>query len=306
MMKKLLSVLCCLFLTTIMASCANTSNLDNNMEKERLPESTKDYVIYYYPSAGKLLKDEQETTDVTFENAETKVFSFSSKTEINKPHDAEDQRSFELNGKTYSLEYSKTYETALSSSNSLKSYSLFNSYRSATVRADTRVETNELLMFTILDENELIVAGDVTKDEAKAIAESTFLSLYGDKSKSEYTYEDTVYTDSELVVQYTVVYRKYVWGTPTNDTIQISVNMKGDVVGVNAKSMGMFSLAEEQLSKDSISDALSMLNKTFSGEWGIGTTMLVLDAEGNYYISAQLSRNVSGELEAVLVYINVI
>lgn len=107
-------------------------------------------------------------------------------------------------------------------------------------------------------------------------------------------------------MQYTVVYRKYVWGTPTNDTIQISVNMKGDVAGVNAKSMGMFSLAEEQLSKDSISDALSMLNKTFSGEWGIGTTMLVLDAEGNYYISAQLSRNVSGELEAMLVYINVI
>lgn len=49
-----------------------------------------------------------------------------------------------------------------------------------------------------------------------------------------------------------------------------------------------------------------MLNKTFSGDWGIGTTMPVLDAEGNYYISTQLSCNVSGGLEAMLVYINAI
>lgn len=295
-MKKILSVLCCLFLATIMASCANTP----------MPESEKDYVIYYYPSAGNLIENEKETTDATFENAETKVFSFSSKTEIDKPHNAENQQNFELNGKTYSLEYSKTYKTALSSSDSLKGYSLFNSYRSDTVWADTRVDTNELLMFTILDADELIAAGDVTEDEAMAVAESTFLSLYGKESINEYTYEDTVYTDTELVVQYTVVYRKYVFGIPTNDTVQISVNMKGNVVGINAKSMGMFSSAEEQLSKDSISDALSMLNKTFSDDWNIGTTMLVLDAEGNYYISAQLSRNVSGELEAILVYINVI
>lgn len=305
-MKKLLSVLCCLFLTTIMASCANTSDLDNSMEKEQLPESTKDYVIYCDPSAGKLIRDEQETTDVAFKNADTKVFSFSSKTKINKPHDAEDKRSFELNGKTYSLEYSATYETALSSSNSFKSYSLFNSYRSDTVHADTRVGTNELMLFAILDVNELTAAGDVTEDEAKAIAESTILSLYGDKSRNEYAYDNTIYTDSKLEVIYTVVYRKYVWGTPTNDSIQISVNMKGNVVGVNAKYMGMFSSAEEQVSKDSISDAISVLNKTFSGNWRIGTTRLVLDAEGNYYISALLSRKVSGELEAVMVYINVI
>ena len=285
-----------LLLVFSLASCANTP----------MPENEKDYVIYYYPSAGNLIENEKETTDATFENAETKVFSFSSKTEIDKPHNAENQQNFELNGKTYSLEYSKSYKTALSSSDSLKGYSLFNSYRSDTVLADTRVDTNELLMFTILDTDELIAAGDVTEDEAMAVAESTFLSLYGKESRNEYTCEDTVYTDTELVVQYTVVYRKYVFGIPTNDTVQISVNMKGDVVGINAKSMGMFSSAEEQLSKDSISDALSMLNKTFSDDWNIGTTMLVLDAEGSYYISAQLSRNVSGELEAMLVYINVI
>lgn len=53
----------------------------------------------------------------------------------------------------------------------------------------------------------LKVTGDLTKDEANTIAETTILSLYGEEVKNEYTYEDTVYTDTELTVQYTVVYR---------------------------------------------------------------------------------------------------
>ena len=208
-MKKILAIISYVLLAATMVSCANTSNMDGTKENDLPTETSKDYVIYYYPSAGELIKDELGTVDIPFKDAETKVFSFSSKTEINKPSDANNQHTFKLNGKTYSLEYSRTYETALSSSNTLKDYSKFNSYKSDTIRVDTRVSTNELLFFTNLDENDLKATGDMTEDEANAIAEATILSLYGEELKKEYTYENTVYTDTELTVQYTVVYRRY-------------------------------------------------------------------------------------------------
>lgn len=304
-MKKIFALISYILLATVMASCANISDLAGTGEND-LSAEPKDYVIYYYPAAGEEFKDEQDSIDITFKDAETKIFSFSGKTEISKPSNADNQQTLVLNGKTYSLQYSKTYETALSSSNTLKAYSKFNSYKGDTIRADTRVSTNELLFFANLDENDLKATGDMTEDEAKNIAEATILSLYGETMQQEYTYEKTVYTNTELTIQYTVVYRKYVWDTPTNDAIQISVNMNGEVVSVNAKSLGMYSLTENQIEKKAIADAISKLESIFSKSWTIGTTTLILDAEGDYYISAQLSRVDVEEVEAMVVYINVI
>ena len=305
-MKKIFTIIIsCILLATVMASCMNTSDLEVD-KKNDLPVEPKDYIIYYYPAAGEIIGDKQDSTVITFKDAETKVFSFSSKAEISKPSNVDNQQTLELNGKTYLLQYSRTYETALSSSNTFKDYSQFNSYKNDTIQADTRVSTNELLLFTDLDENDLQATGDLTESEAKNIAETTIRSLYGENAQQEYVYEQTIYTDTELAVQYTVVYRKYVWGTPTNDAIQISVNMNGEVVGVNAKYLGMYSLAENQIEKEAIADAVSKLEAVFSKAWMIGDTTLVIDAEGDYYISAQLSRTNAEEIEAFEVYINVI
>ena len=288
---------------TVMASCTSTSDLVVDTKND-LPVEPKDYVIYCYPAAGEIIGDKLDSTDITFEDAETKAFSFSGKTEISKPSNVDKQKTLELNGKTYSLQYSGTYETALSSSNALKDYSQFNAYKNDTIRADTRVSTNELLFFADLDENDLQAPGDLTESEAKNIAEATIRSLYGETVQQAYTYEQTIYTDMEPAVQYTVVYRKYVWETPTNDAIQISVNRNGEVVGVNAKYLGMYSLAENQIEKETIADAISKLEATFSKTWVIDTPTLIIDAEGDYYISAQLSRTNAEEVEALEVYIN--
>lgn len=302
-MKKVFKIISYILLTTVLASCAN--NLENAKENNSSTEP-KNYVIYSNTADGESFKEEQDSIEITFKDAGTKVFTFSRKTKISKPSDADDQQTLELNGKTYSLQYSRTYETELSSSKNFKEYSKFNTYESDMIRVDTRVATNELLFFANLDQNDSIVTGDMTEDKAKIIADSTILSLYGESAQQEYTYETTVYTNSQLMVEYTVVYRKYVWGIPTNDAIQISVNMKGEVVAVNARSLGMFSLAESQIEKKAIEDAISTLQATFSENWTIGTTTLVLDAEGDYYISAKIFRKNTQGIEAMEVYINLI
>lgn len=305
-MKKLFVIISYILLATTMVSCAYIPKMNDTDKNDFSTQAAKDYVIYYYPSAGESIKGESGLVDITFKDAQTKVFSFSSKTKIDKPSDAGNQHTFELNGKTHSLEYNRTYETALSSSNAFKKYSKFNEYKSDTIRLETRVSSNELMSFINLDENDWQVIGTVNEDEAKAIAETTILSLYGEEVKKEYEYDKTVYTDAQLSRHYTVLYRRFVWGMPSNDTISISVNLKGDVVGINAKSLGIFSLAEKQVEKKAIADAISTLEGAFSKDWTIGNKTLILDAEGDYYISAQLYRKNTEEFETMVVYINIV
>lgn len=327
-MKQVFTIIVCLLLSIVMISCSNTQNLIDNSDNisdfinsddniseldgskdNDLSVDPKKHVIYCYPAAGGVLKDELSSADITLKDAETKVFSFSRRNEISKPSDADDQRTLALNGKEYSLHYSRSYETALSSSNDFQNYSKFNSYKDGTITAETRVSTNELLFFSNVDENVRNAIGDITENEAKNIASETILSLYGEIVQREYAYETTIFTDTDSTVQYTVVYRKYVWGTPTNDAIQIRINMKGDIVSINALNLGMFSLAENQIQKTAITDAISKLEATFSEHWDIFDTRLVLDAKGDYYIYAQLSRKNVEAIEAIEVmevYINII
>ncbi len=82
---------------------------------------------------------------------------------------------------------------------------------------------------------------------------------YGESAKNDYLYETAVFTDTELTVHYTIVYRKFVWGIPTSEAIQISVNLKGDIVGVNAKSLGLFSGSETELKKEELENAISAI-----------------------------------------------
>ena len=293
-------------LPPIISDTSESSNNEDETESNgSLSAEPKEHVIYCYAGAGVAFIDKSGSS-VKFEEAERKVFSFSRRNEISKPSDADDQRTLVLNGKEYSLHYSRSYETAFSSSNDFQNYSKFNSYKDGTITAETRVSTNELLFISNVDENVRNAIGDITENEAKNIASETILSLYGETAQLEYAYETTIFTDNDSTVQYTVVYRKYVWGTPTNDAIQISINMKGDIVSINALNLGMFSLAENQIQKTAITDAISTLEATFSEHWDIFDTRLVLDAEGDYYIYAQLSRKNVEAIEVMVVYINII
>lgn len=148
--------------------------------------------------------------------------------------------------------------------------------------------------------------GDLTEDEAIAIADATVLSVYGAAISDEYTYETTAnYADSLL---YCVVYRRYVWGIPSLDSIQIAMNLKGEVISINARYLGMFSDAQECIEKESIDAAVSQLHSTYS-TWTFTTTMLTVDQNGDYYIFATMYRSNPDALEGVdlmEVYINVI
>ena len=263
------------------------------------------YVIYCHPSAGDLNTQETVSHQVSFENVGTKDFSFATKTEVERPSGTPDEQTIELNGKLYSGRYSGTYETAIAASHLFGSYGRFHTYRNDMGYMDFRASDNKLMLFVNFDEETNTAHGTVTEEEAKSIAGSVLLSVYGENAFEEYAYDTTLYTESPLGVYYTMVYRKHVCGMPTQDAVSISVNRRGEIVGINAKYLGMFSLAEAKLTKQDIDDAIAVLRETFAEKWTILTTRLVLDTEGHCYISAQLARTGSEGMEAETVYITV-
>ena len=305
-MKKIfISVLLVVFVI-VSCACAVFKLTDN-----RNTEDTKDeeiglpnYVFYFASSGSAVAYSGESSMEVPSGNVETKNFSFPGKSITNRPADASDQITLKINEDSYVLEYGGTYETALSDSENYKSYSVYNLYKRDWFRAYTRAVTNELLFFSNTSDARLEANCGITEAEAKDIAETTIISLYGQNILKEYTFEETIYTNTDNMVQYTVIYRKYVWGTPTDDSIQISINMSGKVVAINAKNLGLFSNAEKLLTKDSIDNAVDKMRETFSNKWTIGKTMLVLDSEGDYYISAHLFRDDSEGTKTMVVYVN--
>ena len=307
MKKKLLTVVLLLLLATTLESCTASNRLinqnanDTGTDEDYLP----DYVFYFESSGSSTANPADPSTEYLSKISEPKIFSFSSKTKTERPSDAADQITININGDSCLLDYGGTYETALSESTDFKYFSKFNLYKTDTIRAYTRGAANELLYFSNTGEVRSETNGGITESEAKKTADSTLLSLYGEKACQEYTFDEAVYTETELIVQYTVIYRKYVWGTPTNDAIQISINTAGKVVAVNAKSLGLFSSAENKLTKQNIDNAVNILRDTFSDKWTVGTAMLVLDSKGDYYVSAHLLQPGPEKTDTMVVYVNV-
>jgi hypothetical protein len=244
---------------------------------------------------------------VKFKNAEQKDFSHVSRTESIINHKVEAERSITVNGKSIPVFYQETWENSLISSRKYKKYGSYDSYRNGGVFAEIRGETNELIFFLNLDVNNKVPAGDMTEADAKQLAESVITSLYGTDTLQEYRYETTFCSQDEHRDEYTVLYIKYVWDIPTDEQINVTMNMNGEISCVNAKLLGLYSTAEKDLSKTDIENAIQALQQSLPENWAIMDPSLILDSEGDYYIKAFVydTKPTSEGIEGSTVYINV-
>ncbi len=240
------------------------------------------YVIYCESVCSAGFEKSNNLSEADYRDASEKTFSFGVGSKIVKPDNAANEQTIKLNGKEYTLQYKETCGTEIASTEKFEKYGKYNTYVKDELHAETRVDTNELLFFCILDQN-VYAGSNITENYARAIAKDTISSLYG-HLENEYEYDTTVRSNTKT----TVVYRKYVWGIPTKDSIQISVNMKGEVTAINAKMLGMFSSAEKDITKEQIDNAIAYLNETFSDVYNLGKIELVIDGEGDYYIRTSL------------------
>ena len=266
------------------------------------------YTIYYTSFLSGTLTDTNKMgSTVKFKNVEQKDFSHVSRTESIINHKVETERSITVNGKSFPVFYQETWENSLISSRKYKKYGSYDSYRNGGVFAEIRGETNELIFFLNLDVNNKVPAGDMTEADAKQLAESVITSLYGTDTLQEYRYETTFCSQDEHRDEYTVLYIKYVWDIPTDEQINVTMNMNGEISCVNAKLLGLYSTAEKDLSKTDIENATQALQQSLPENWAIMDPSLILDSEGDYYIKAFVydTKPTSEGIEGSTVYINV-
>ena len=275
MKKSILMIISFLMIATMLVACAGKAPT---------------YVFYASSVAAEgegssLLVD---ASKLTVKPASTKVFSFAKQTAIEKPSGVDDTRSFKINGQTYTAQYERSYTTdlaegKLSSLGSLSRYDV-----NEDIRVEFRNKSGELVFFSDKTKDVRNVDGNMTKEQAKNYADAALLSIYGEDVQNTYKHSDTVYTDDGIDIKYSVVYSRYVYDYKTDDTIQITLNRKGDVIAVNAKKMGTFANAEKDMNKKDIEDAIAAARENLSDSWETSYNLLVVDSNGDYYVNMGL------------------
>ncbi len=270
------------------------------------PTTEKTYRIYLGASASAETVDIKNSSDrVSFEDASQKTFSFSRDTIFDNSDLVGTTRKLNIGDKSYSLTYSKSYRTKLYSSEKFKPYAEFITFKADDLSVYYRADDGALIFFSNLNVGNLTVSGELTEDGAKALALDTIISLYGESVAREYVLDDIVFTDTPLTKAYTVVYTKYVYDIPTNDKIQLSYNMQGDLVTVNAKLLGVYDDATDHLSPKQINEAKAVLNEALADDWSILTVTLVIDSLGDYYLKAQTAKTAADGIAAAELFIGI-
>jgi hypothetical protein len=266
----------------------------------------KTYRIYLGSSASVDAVDIKNSSDrVSFEDASQKIFSFSRDTIFDNSALVGTTRKLNIGDKSYSLTYSKSYRTKLYSSEKFKPYAEFITFKADDISVYYRADDGALIFFSDLNVGNLTVSGELTEDGAKTLALNTIISLYGENVAREYVLDDIVFTDTPLTQAYTVVYTKYVYDMPTNDKIQLSFNMQGDLVTVNAKLLGVYDDATDHLSQKQIDEAKAVLNEALADDWSILTVTLVIDSLGDYYLKVQTAKTTANGIAATELFIGI-
>ena len=281
----------------------DTSSVITSTDNDTSHNKTTEYTIYFGSAEGDNIQ--LSFDDIKLETANSKIFWFAGQTQVEKSKETADSCSISIGNNHYDLEYSRSYRTDLYKSEKLKSFSEFVAYENDDALVEYRSGTDMLSMFTNYDREARIADGSLTENEAQTLAKTHLIALYGDDIFNEYDDVSVFFSENSIQKGYAVVYTKNVYGIPTNDNLQIFLNMKGEVISVNAKNIGIYDDAEESLSKEQIYSAISTLSSSLGKDYNVLTTTLIVDSLGDYYIYAQATVQKGSERIPVEFYINV-
>ena len=316
-MKKFLIIISFLTIFALLVSCnnSNANEATNKATNEATNEGTVEneeakYVIYADFSSSASSSIEGISEQVSIKSATEKTFTFSKKTKTERHSSAVDNYEFTVAGRSYTVPFTESYETAANADEKVRKYMQYNRYLSAEngLILETNIETKEIELFSNSDQLLNNWEGDFTEAEAKEKAIAVITEIYGVETFDEYEYLDTLvstYNGSDKQDGYSVTYRRSVFGIPTDDDITVKFNMSGEVLAINARGKGKLANAENDITKEQIDNAIKVINEQFSDKWSVHAPAIVIDSEGDYYVRIGVSRNVNGQVTAMQLYIKV-
>ena len=294
-MKKVIMLLVALSLSIVMISC-NKDNKETQDNQETEKEN-KEYAIYLADSYSydPLTLESKENAKVKV-SSEQKQFYLSTSDALERDENAPDTFVYNIGADEITCNFQETYEMGS------KKLNRYMSEESTTIDID--VITGEIV-FLSSNVERAKKDGELSEEQAEKIAEETICKLYGSNTLNGYKHWITTKKEENRKI-YSVVYSKYLHGILTNDDIEIRINMKGEVVSINALYKGTLLGIENEVSQKDIEDALSAVADFFGDKWTIDDYKeIVSDSQGDYYIRTFVYRMVDGERQSETIYINI-
>ena len=293
-MKKVIMLILALSLSIIMVSC-NKDNKETQDNQETEKEN-KEYAIYLGNtySYDPLTLESNENTKVKV-SPEQKQFYLSKSEPLEKDENTPDTFVYNIGADEITCKFDKIYEMGVKKLNRYVSED--------PVTIDIDISAGEIV-FLSSNVERYEKDGNLSEEQANKIAEETICKLYGSNILNEYKRQPTImYQNTNC---YAVCYSKYVHGMLTNDDIEIGVNMKGEVVTINAYYKGTLAGIENEVSQKDIEDALLAVEEYFGDKWTIDDyKQIVSDSQGDYYICTFVYRIVDGARQSETIYINI-
>lgn len=285
-MKKHYTLFLILF-AMFLAGCSNEASPIST--DQSVTEEKEIHYTVYYSDESTLRKDmldsiEDSKPNASFVDAATKRFTWTDQASP-KHSSTKDTRSFSLRGTTVNLDYQKSRCTPLADCDviALQTYAAYDQYSytnvGAVIDAHYRQETGELLYY--LDSIAYgKTGGDFTKEQATQYAADDLLSIWGAPIASRYSYQGTTETETHI----TVIYEYKIHSYQTLDQIILIYNRQGQLALISAEYCGMFEVVKDGITKERLQAAEAVLTESILEEIELGTTMLVLDAQGDVYL----------------------
>lgn len=250
------------------------------------------YVIYVGYEDDTTLDDLIPSNSSAIRNplANDKRFSVTATTETGYTDSSTHKSEVTIDGKTYSLNYTESYKIALSANKEYSQYSCFDKYSFELDGTRGSVTTNNVtgeiagfLDYTIDEEAE----GPMTRKEAREKADTLLSVLYGEDIFDYYKYDKKC--EWEDRAGYYFVFRRDVYGIPSNDAIAIWLNANGEVKSIHALTKGHCYKAESELTQAYVDAARAELRKLYSDKYTVGEIALAVDVNGDYYLETSIS-----------------
>lgn len=279
-MKKLIALT--IILTILLCSCSTSKPVQYTIYTSSFDDAS---------SGGASMFNGKMPENITIGNLNEKDFSYVSRTETENSK-APLKKEFNIDGKTFELNFELSYTTAIANSELGKKHSVgkYDSYIANLTDGSLDIKfaqsTETIVFFSLHGNARYIEEGDFNKELSKNKADTLISSLYGTDALSKYTFAETTDIVSQTFNGFAVYYRRYIYGYPTSESIMIKFNRNGELISINAEKFGLFDSAKNDITETEIESAEKALRDSVNEDWTLsGTPELVIDSTGGYFLN---------------------
>ena len=297
-MKKTLNILLALFMLALVG-CAQNNTKSNNNEPIT-------YQIYCSSPQSVITNESEtnsETTKTAFHSASDLQLYLSDSQKYTNPN-ASQFKEFSIGNETFRAELSNSFSPKTQSKfQEFESYDNYVNTEGERISFSFRKDTDELVFFLAYDRNNESKSG-ISQQEAKEIATELFVKLYGNEMLAEYNHIIDAMNSSKTY--YSFYFCKAINGIRTQDRVMISINFQGQLLSLNAKTLGILDEIKSDITEKHLSDAETALRSSISKSYEIKDRELFVDFNtGKCYLQVLAGFTKDNAFSSDYFYINV-